>query len=312
MQMVTYISDLLYRYECVIIPGFGAFLTQYRPAHIEKTSCVFHPPSKTISFNKQLQTNDGLLAHYVASVEKCSYETALQQIRSFTAEVANQLPMGEVSFKNIGDFYLNEEKALQFVPSKKQNYNTAAFGLDSLVSPKIIREVYKEETKKLEERAPIIFTPEKREAKPYIKYAAIAVIALTATGFGALKFYEGEVHQHNFAQKQKAATLVENQIQQATFVIENPLPALSLNLSKQTGNYHIVAGAFQMEENADKIMAQLRIKGYSPKKMEANRYGLHQVLYSSFEDRKEAIKSLHQIQRTENADAWLLVHEFQK
>ena len=30
MQLATYISDLLYRYECVIIPGFGAFLTQYQ------------------------------------------------------------------------------------------------------------------------------------------------------------------------------------------------------------------------------------------------------------------------------------------
>lgn len=312
MQMVTYINDLLYRYECVIIPGFGAFLTQYRPAHIDKTSQVFNPPTKTISFNKQLQTNDGMLAHYVASVEKCGYETALQQIRAFTAAVSAQLPMGEVSFKNIGDFYLNEEKAVQFVPTKKQNFNTGSFGLDSFVSQKINREVYREETKKLEEKAPIIFTPEKREAKPYIKYAAVAVIALMATGFGALKLYEGEVQQHNFTQKQKAATLVENQIQQATFVIENPLPALSLNLPKQTGNYHIVAGAFQMEANADKKMVQLQQKGYSPKKMEPSRHGLYQVLYSSFEDRKEALKSLYQIQRTENADAWLLVHELQK
>ena len=35
MQITTYINDLLYRYECVIIPGFGALLTQYQSAKID-------------------------------------------------------------------------------------------------------------------------------------------------------------------------------------------------------------------------------------------------------------------------------------
>ena len=82
MQISTYINDLLYRYECVIIPGFGAFLTQYQSARIENNS--FHPPGKALLFNRQLQANDGLLANYVASAENCSYELALQKIRNFT------------------------------------------------------------------------------------------------------------------------------------------------------------------------------------------------------------------------------------
>src|SRR5690606_12497426 len=94
MQLTTYISDLLYRYECVIIPGFGAFLTRYRSAQIDDISNTFHPPSKIVSFNKQLQANDGLFANYVASVEKCSYETALQKIRNFTAEISRELAEG--------------------------------------------------------------------------------------------------------------------------------------------------------------------------------------------------------------------------
>ena len=28
MQLQTYISDLLYRYECVTVPEFGSFLTR--------------------------------------------------------------------------------------------------------------------------------------------------------------------------------------------------------------------------------------------------------------------------------------------
>ena len=218
MQLTTYITDLLYRYECVIIPGFGAFLTRYKSAYIDEETNTFHPPSKVVSFNRQLQTNDGLLANYIASVEKCSYELALGKIRKNTAKISNTLLQGErVSFENIGQFFLNEEKSLQFEPMSR----------------------------------------------------------------------------HNF--------------QEATFVIESPLPILNLKLSKQIGDYHIVAGAYKLEENADKRVDQLREKGFSPYKMESTRYGLHQVLYSSFEDRSSALKNLHEIRRTDNPDAWLLV-----
>ncbi|WP_310991581.1 SPOR domain-containing protein [Aequorivita marina] len=312
MQLTTYISDLLYRYECVIIPGFGAFLTRSKSAYIDASSNTFHPPSKIVSFNKQLQTNDGLFANYVASVEKCSYETALQRIRSYTAQISRELSEGKkVTFKNIGAFSLNAEKLLQFEPIEQQNFNASAFGLSTFTSPKINREAYKEEADALEKKAPISFTPERRAARPYLKYAAIAVIALSAIGFGSLQFYENQVQEFNYAERQKANSLIDNQIQEATFVIDNPLPVLSLNLKKHTGKYHIVAGAFRLEENADKKVDQLREKGYSPFKMGTSRYGLHQVLYSSFEDRKEALKNLREIKKTENADAWLLVQELE-
>lgn len=310
MQLTTYISDLLYRYECVIIPGFGAFLTRYRSARIDDTTNTFHPPSKLVSFNRQLQANDGLFANYVASVEKCSYETALRRIRNFTAQVVRELESGKnVTFQNIGDFFLNEEKSLQFEPLPQQNFSTSAFGLSSLVSPKIKREVYHETVAALEEKAPIIFTPKRRTARPYLKYAAIAVIALTAIGFGSLKMYESQVQKFNFSAREKANSLVENQIQEATFVIESPLPVVHLQVPKHTGIYHIVAGAYRVEHNAEKKVKQLREKGYSPLKMKANRYGLHQVLYASFDDRRQAERKLFEIKRTENADAWLLVQE---
>lgn len=312
MQLTTYINDLLYRYECVIIPGFGAFLTRYKSAHIDDASNTFYPPSKIVSFNRQLQANDGLLANYVASVDKCSYETALQKIRNFTASLSKDLSEGKtVPFENIGDFSFNEEKSVQFSPLNKQNFSTSAFGLSAFVSQKISREVYKETVQALEEKAPIAFTPERREAKPWLKYAAIAVIAISALGLGGLKLYENQVQEYNYAEREQANSLIENQIQEATFVIASPLPVLSVKLSKQSGKYHIVAGAYQMEDNADKKVAQLQEEGFSPFKMDVSKYGLYQVLYASYQDRVEALKELRQIKRTENPDAWLLVQEIQ-
>jgi len=311
MQLATYINDLLYRYECVIIPGFGALLTQYHSAKIDRDSHTFYPPEKTLSFNRQLQTNDGLLANYVASVEKCSYEIALQKIRNFTGKLSLQLSEKEpVSLKNIGEFHLNEENSVQFTPALKQNFNTSVFGMTSFVSPKVSREVYKETVQALEDKAPIYITPERR-SKPYLKYAAIALVALSITGLGGMKLYEAGVKKHNFASKQKANSLIENQIQEATFVIENPLPTLNLTFKKQAGKYHIIAGAFRVEENATKKMNQLREEGFIPTNLGENKYGLHMVAYSSHESRLEANQSLRDVKNSQNRSAWLLVKEME-
>lgn len=313
MQLSTYINDLLYRYECVIIPGFGAFLTQYRSAKIDESTHTFYPPGKILSFNRQLQTNDGLLANYVASVENISYEAALQKIRNFTGKLSLQLSEKEViTLQGIGDFVLNDENSVQFNPAEKENFSTSSFGLNSFVSQEISREVYKEEVQALEEKVPLLFTPERRKTQPYLKYAAVALIALSIGGLGGLKIYEGKVKKHNFVEKQKANTLVENQIQEATFVIESPLPALRLTLPKQNGKYHIVAGAFRIEDNANKKLGELLEKGYTARLIGKNRYGLHQVVYNSYNDRLEALKNLRLIKNSENQDAWLLVQDLSK
>ena len=98
----------------------------------------------------------------------------------------------------------------------------------------------------------------------------------------------------------------ENKIQEATFIIDNPLPSVTLNVDKQSGNFHIVAGAFRIEENCDKKLKQLHEQGFKARKIGANKYGLHQVVYSSYDTRAEAQRELYKIKRTHNPDAWLL------
>ena len=306
MQLAPYIKDLLYRYECVIIPGFGAFLANYTSASIDAASHTFYPPGKTISFNRQLQTNDGLLANYVASLEGTSYELALQKIRNFTGSLSLQLSEGKtITLDNIGNFSLNIENAIQFVPSGTENFNTASFGLTTFISSEILRDIQHKETLINEEETTLLFTP-RRRTSPYLKYAAVGLIALAVSGLAGMKLYEGTVQEHNFVQKQEANDKLEKQIQQATFSIA-PLPALTIPVTKQTGKYHIVAGAFRVEENAHKKVAQLHEKGFTATLLGANKYGLHQVVYASFENRLEALQNLRTIKRTENKDAWLLV-----
>ena len=80
MQLTKHISYLLYRYDCVTVPGFGAFLGTPSPAQLDTESETIYPPTKTISFNAQLQSNDGLLANAIAVEQQTSYEKAVRLV----------------------------------------------------------------------------------------------------------------------------------------------------------------------------------------------------------------------------------------
>lgn len=309
MTITAHISDLLYRYECVILPGFGAFLTQKRPAHFNENAQAFFPPHKQVSFNAQLKKNDGLLANYLAEAEGVSYPAAVYRIEEYVRDLNHQLEREkQVFLENLGGFILSSEDILQFEPLKEANYMAEAFGLSSVPAGAVKREKYKEEVAGLEEKAPIRFTPERRKAAPYLKYAAIGLVALGLSGFAGLNIYSNQVSEHNVAEQQAAETQLQQQIQQATFVIDNPLPEITFKVTKQSGDFHVVAGAFRVEENAHQKVTELREEGFKARYIGANRFNLHQVVYSSHETRAEALAVLRAVKRT-NDGAWLLVQE---
>ena len=308
MTLSSYISDLLYRYECVIIPDFGAFLTQHVPAKVHETTQAFYPPRKVISFNKQLQSNDGLLADYIAKSEGIYYDEALKKIKAFTSYINNQLELeGHVSIANVGELALDANQKLQFEPYNKVNYLLDSFGLAPFVSPIIKRETYIEQAASLEKNSTLQLSTAHNVSRLYFKYAAVGIMAFALSGLGALGWYGNEVKAHNFTKKQKANSLVENRIQEATFIISNPLPSVTFEMAMTSGNYHIIAGAFRIKENALRKVSQLKKLGYEARNIGANKYGLHQVVYSSHDDRISAIKQLRLVQKEENEDAWMLV-----
>ncbi len=307
MQLETYISDLLYRYECVTIPEFGAFLAQRTSATINDANNAFYPPKKTVSFNEQIQQNDGLLAHYIADVEKIPFEVATKKIAKRVKTLKSYLTQGEtLTFKNIGEIVFNSDGKILFEPSYHLNYLTDAFGLSQFVSPTVTREVYKDTVETIEKVVPITITPEKRRARPYLKYAAIALIALTLGGFAASNFYVNQIETHNQIAQEEATQQLETKIQEATFNL-NPFPAITLNVTKQTGNYHIIAGAFRVEDNSAKKVKQLRALGYNARAIGVNKYGLHEVVYGSYETGKEALKAVRDVRKMHNKDAWISI-----
>jgi cell division protein FtsN len=161
----------------------------------------------------------------------------------------------------------------------------------------------------IEKVIPLTITPEKRKSRPYLKYAAIAVIALGLGGFTASNYYINQIEAQNQLAQEEANQQLDAKVQEATFVISNPLPAATLTIEKQSGNYHIVAGAFRVEANSNKKVKQLQDLGFKARKIGMNKYGLHEVVYASYSNRIEALQALRQIKRDNNSEAWLLVKD---
>lgn len=299
MTLATYINDLLYRYDCVIVPDFGGFVTNRIGAKANNFTHTFTPPTKQVTFNSLLKHNDGLLANYIASAENISFEKASTAISLSVIKWQNELQSKSVEIDNLGVLSLNEEKQIVFEPNTAVNYLTESFGLATVASSAISR--YKQQVKPL---IPVLAKEEKKGIPAFIKHAATAAILLTF-GFAGYNGYQQNQQKEVLASQKNA---IQKKIQSATFVISNPLPTINLNVVKEKVKpFHIIAGAFQFAENAKKKVKQLKAKGFDAKIIGVNKWGLTQVTFNSYSDRNEATNNLYKIQKTVSKDAWLLI-----
>ncbi len=308
MKLAKYISDLLYRYECVIVPGFGGFVTNDRSAKVDTLNQILQPPFKLITFNSHLKNNDGLLANHIASIDKISYENALRTIKVEIENWQNNLKNGNLTLETIGSFSLVENKLL-FEPQQKVNYLTSSFGLSPVLSHKIKRETYIKQVEKLEEKAAIQFSPERKNAPNYLKYAAIFVLGLSLMGLGG-KLYQDYQNKQFITAAKEQQNLIDQKIENATFVISKPLPQLNLDFTTTKKSFHVIAGAFRFPDNADRKVKQLISDGYNARILGVNKWNLSVVSFGSFSTREEALKSLNHIRINVAKDSWLLIQEF--
>ena len=309
MNIANHISQLLYRFQCVTVPGFGAFLTETISANIHESNQTFYPPKKVISFNPHLKNNDGLLANHISVLEKISYEQAIVTIEnaifSWKSELENSR---HLSLKNIGELRLNLENNLVFEPSNHLNYLTASFGLSSFVSPSIKRELSIAKTEVVEEKEVVyqIPTENRRYLNPYLKYAAVFLLSLGATGFGYKSYLNQTEQAETLMVQADVQKEVNAKIQEATFFITNPATEVE---AEKTLPFHIMAGAFRNEKNANRELEDLLSKGYNARLFPRNENGLIPVVYGSFATYTEAQYKMTQIQDSINPAAWLLIEE---
>ena len=266
MQLTKHISHLLYRYDCVTVPGLGAFLGTPVPAELDIDNETIYPPTKQISFNSQLQSNDGLLANSISVEQQTSYEQAVRTVHKEVVRWKSMLHDGKtIELDRIGKLHFNAEKNVMFVPTNDYNHLAKSFGLHPVQAQKIDR------TKVLKSTPKII-----------------------------------DFNNDRSQNQLDSQDTNSNPLRHVAVFDLGELPNLSIQTIPQEAYHIIGGAFSVESNADRYLKELQQKGFVSAQKIAPNSYGLHMVALGSRVDRSEAIDFLRQVQRTEIADAWLL------
>ena len=138
-MIINYLIELLKDNECVIVPEFGAFISQRRSATIDYANHRFMPPYKELVFNNKLTNNDDLLLNYIMQKENITKDEALDKIQQFVNQRAAILDVNfELELEGLGKLR-NFSGDYVFETKKDINILGDAFGLTSFNYQPIFR-----------------------------------------------------------------------------------------------------------------------------------------------------------------------------
>jgi hypothetical protein len=315
------LKRLLYRFDCVIMPNFGAFLAKNISSQYHTNTQIFYPPKRTLTFNAQLKSDDGLLIKSLAKTHHLSYAQAEKEVHDFVNDLNTTLETShKIYLEQIGTFEHTSESILRFYPDNN-SLRTDTFGLQPLQ----IESLYHKNT---DSSSVQVLEPEKNQPQEesatqksplYIKYAAIGLIALGIIGLIGYSAYQNQFKKHNSVVEDHQKPSVKDQLQSADFQLQHSLPKFTFSVTNDENvvdhqqdkhiKFHIIAGAFRYKSNAIKKQNQLKKQGFESQMIGKNTYGLHQVSYKSFATREDALNSLRKIKQNEDQRAWLLIKE---
>ena len=153
----------------------------------------------------------------------------------------------------------------------------------------------------------------KGQRYPFLRYAAIFVLGLGITSSVGYSIYQKQIDDATLLVETSVQKKVQNKIQEATFFIESPIPTVTLSVKTNpkkevvSFKYHIMAGAYRSEVNANKELKELKKLGYDAKRIPENKNGLYPVVYGSYATFAEAQKAQKEIIEDHNPDAWILI-----
>lgn len=276
----AYLRELLFRHDCVIIPGFGAFIGNYIPARIDREEGLFHPPARRITFNRHLTGNDGLLIGHISSHLGIGYGEAREIVSTYAEALRQKVNSGtKITLDHLGTFSLNREGTLVFEPDSGANYLLSSYGLTSYhlqpASGYDVRKRVFEINKGHSDRQPSV--------RRLLTRAAVIIpllVALALVPFND-RIFKGKLEESNFNPLAKAE-LEFNRLQIVADSTPEPgesAPAEAMQpVSDNTPvpeentpeapvitpeyRYKVIIGSFKAESNAQTMAEVLRTKGY--------------------------------------------------
>jgi len=309
VDITAFIRELLFGHDCVIVPGFGGFIGNYTPAQIDRSTGTFYPPLKQISFNRNLNHNDGLLVGKISSSTNINYGDARNLVEEFVNELRRKLEKGEkVVFDNIGSFVNNNEGNVQFEPDRNVNYHLDSYGLESFqclplegydVRKRIIRHAEKDPVKQASIRKVLW------RAAVIIPLLSLMVLVPLKTDLFKAKVETTTMNPLVTAEFENNKKAVDDGNKSESAKIEEKPEPVSKEISApkaivpvvaETDTYFVITGSFKSEENAISQVNMLKEEGFTPEIVNAAN-GFYRVCAMRCNDLNTAVTKKDSIEK---------------
>lgn len=303
MEILAYIKELLLLNDCVIIPGFGGFVSNYKSA--SHRNAQFAPPTKAISFNEKLKFNDGLLINHLVEKEGDNYLAASKKVDLLVQEIDYRLTDGEtIQIDGVGELVYDQNESLVFNPTISENLNLDAYGLgafsfETLYEQKLVRTQISQE-----ERDVVQVFFQKRTLKKVL----VAIPLLFALAVVPIKNNTGNLQKSNLSSLTEMMTMRESvqKIEPRPAVVE----ASEIMADQAENNaYFIIGGSFRNGHNADKFVKQKQAEGFNAQNIGVIK-GLHYIALGNFANFEQAKNAQAKI-KTESpgSGVWIYVQK---
>jgi cell division septation protein DedD len=324
IELARHIEILLLENDCVMVPGFGGFITYYTPASWNVEENIFSPPVRTIGFNPRLKMNDGILVQSYMEAYHTNFADATKILEQAVNKLVGVLHKeGKVDMSNIGEISLSVHGTYVFSPYDDKIISPFLYGLDSFEIKEFSVLQQPSVQRVLNPQMPVIAhkkTYEIRINRALLRNAVAAVAAIVLFFYMSTPIQNTYVEKENYAQllpadlfskigQQSLLTTPIEMDGDAGLVVSQPEVTVEPEAEPQPASklYHIIIASVVFNDDAQALADDLKAEGYQDACVLAGDDRIR-VSIGTYSTREEANRRLVELRRNgPYKNAWLLI-----
>lgn len=305
MNVEIYIKELLLLHDCVIIPGLGGFIANYKSAEVNEMKKVISPPSKSIIFNRNLSHNDGLLIGHISRKTGLGYKDAEKIVVPYADKILKTTGSGaKFTIYELGFFYLDKHRKLQFQSELSTNFLLESYGLSDVYIRSMYQSAVRGSSRYISADISGVSRRKKIRRLVYTGIAAsiLAAMVLIPMKTGYFDYTGLRLFKETGGAGSKMPVKNEMNVQQAGVDQTSESEVIEFFPTE----YHIITGSFKEFGNARMLMKRLIDQGYDARILSAESE-YFRVSAVSFDNKRQASQTLVELRKLPGmSSAWIL------
>lgn len=338
-EFISFIENLLYEHDCIIIPNFGGFVINTQPFKVQQSTQEILPKKRWVAFNEKLIHDDGFLSNELANHLHIPTKKASQVLAQFATDLKAKISGNqEFAMGIIGTFKLNNEQKIQFSPNTSSNFDAEMFGLSAvqlnlpavskpvMVEPELIQDP---ESSTIHSSEFVVEETSEKSKRKGIKNSVYAFLLFVIAGISTFVLTEPDVQLFT------SSLSPIPKITHATQVIDHSMEKVEKNISNESrgtlvnknrteekveetpkelvhaNTIELVAGSFLTEEKAQKGIEELQLKGleqaYIIPRLENGKY--FRISVGSVASLEEGYQKAAEIHKHHKIEIWVFENQ---